>query len=114
LRFEGGVLVASRLRVVQGQAVAASVERADPWQFQARCVEAYVLLWVARGFSPDTVDNDTGVLERMLAAVGRVASEVTAEDLDGVVGAMWWVGRRRGPAMRCTLGSGGGLGTDRW
>ena len=58
--------------------------------FQTRCVEAYVLSWVARGFSPVTVDNDTGVLERMLAALGRPAWDVTAEDVDRVVGAMAW------------------------
>jgi integrase/recombinase XerD len=80
--------VAARLRVVQGQAVAAPVQSADPWQFQGQCVEAYVLSWVARGFSPVTVDNDTGVLERMLAALGRPAWEVTAEDVDRVVGTM--------------------------
>lgn len=80
--------MAARLRVVQGQAVAASVQPMDPWRFQAQCVEAYVLSWVARGFSPVTVDNDTGVLERMLTALGRPAWEVTAEDVDRVVGAM--------------------------
>lgn len=77
--------MAARLQQV---AAAASVELADPWQFQSRCVEAYVLSWVARGFSPVTVDNDTGALERMLNALGRPAWEVTAEDVDRVVGAM--------------------------
>jgi integrase/recombinase XerD len=80
--------VAARLRVVNGESVAAAGEPTDPWLFQARCVEAYVLSWVARGFSPVTVENDTGVLERMLAALGRPAWEVTAEDVDRVVGAM--------------------------
>lgn len=80
--------MAARLRVVNGESVAAAAEPTDPWLFQARCVEAYVLSWVARGFSPVTVENDTGVLERMLAALGRPAWEVTAEDVDRVVGAM--------------------------
>ena len=44
--------------------------------------------WIARGFARSTIDNDTGVLERMLAALGRPAWEVTAEDVDRVVGAM--------------------------
>jgi integrase/recombinase XerD len=55
--------------------------------FQADCVEAYVRSWVARGFSPVTVETDSGVLERMLAALGRPAWEATAEDVDRV-GAM--------------------------
>ena len=42
--------------------------------------------WTARGFSPVTIENDSGVLERVLALLGRPAWEVTAEDVDRVVG----------------------------
>jgi site-specific recombinase XerD len=35
-----------------------------------------------------TIENDSGVLERMLALLGRPAWEVTAEDVDRVVGAL--------------------------
>jgi integrase/recombinase XerD len=87
------VPVPARLQLIQGQTVSPAVQPMDPWQFQTRCVEAYVLSWVARGFSPVTVDNDTGVLERMLTALGRPAWEVTAEDVDRVVGAMAVDGR---------------------
>lgn len=43
----------------------------DPWQFQATCVDTFVASWRARGFSPVTIDNDIGLLERTLAALGR-------------------------------------------
>ena len=79
----------SRLRVIEGRPVpAAAVLPPDPWRFQAGCVEAYLASWVARGFSPVTIENDTGVLERMLALLGCPAWEVTAEDVDRVVGGL--------------------------
>lgn len=82
----------ARLRLVEGYL---SPERvpADPLAFQSGCVEAFVASWTARGFAASTVDNDTGVLERMLAALGRPAWEVTAEDVDRVVGGMAAAGR---------------------
>jgi integrase/recombinase XerD len=78
----------AQLRVIKGGVMPAAMAPLDPARFQAECVEAYVRSWTARGFSPVTVDNDIGVLERMLAALGRPAWEVTAEDVDRVVGAM--------------------------
>ena len=42
----------------------------DPWEFQAECVDAFVTSWRARGFSPVTIDNDIGLLERTLKALG--------------------------------------------
>ena len=51
-------------------------------------MEAYLASWVARGFSPVTIENDSGVLERMLALLGRPAWEVTAEDIDRVAGSL--------------------------
>ncbi len=73
------------LRVVQGRRVSVEVP-ADPVRFQGECVEAYLASWVARGFSPVTIENDSGVLERVLNLLGRPAWEVTVEDVDRVVG----------------------------
>ena len=77
----------SGLRVVQGRP-AVVVAVADPEAFQAQCVQAYEASWVARGFSPVTIENESGVLERVLAMLGRPAWEVTAEDVDRVVGTL--------------------------
>jgi integrase/recombinase XerD len=65
------VPVAPKLRVLDGGAVQAGPVIADPWEFQSACVEAFVASWRARGFSPVTIDNDTGLLERALKALGR-------------------------------------------
>jgi len=81
-----------RLRVIAGE-VAPVVETRDPQRFQAECVEAFVASWTARGFARSTIANDVGVLERMLAALGRPVWEVTAEDVDRVVGALASSGR---------------------
>lgn len=85
--------VASQLRVVQGGAVLLEPVTADPWEFQADCVEAFVASWRARGFSPVTVENDIGLLERTLTALGRPAWDVTPEDIDRVVGDLALAGR---------------------
>jgi integrase/recombinase XerD len=81
-----------RLRVITGE-VAPVVETRDPRRFQAECVEAFVASWTARGFAESTIANDVGVLERMLAALGRPAWEVSAEDVDRVVGELASLGR---------------------
>jgi hypothetical protein len=65
--------------VIEGGGVPAGLLTADPWEFQAECVEAFVASWRAGGFSPVTIDNDTGLLERTLTALGRPAWEVTPE-----------------------------------
>ncbi len=67
----------ARLQVIAGGAVPQEPLARDPWQFQAACVDAFVASWRARGFSPVTIDNDVGLLERTLAALGRPAWEVT-------------------------------------
>jgi site-specific recombinase XerD len=56
-------------------------------------VEAFVASWTARGFAESTIANDVGVLERMLAALGRPVWEVTAADVDRVVGELASSGR---------------------
>jgi integrase/recombinase XerD len=85
--------VAPWLRVLDGGVVPEAQTASDPWEFQAACVEAFVASWRARGFSPVTIDNDTGQLERTLRALGRPAWEVTAEDIDRVVGDLATAGR---------------------
>jgi integrase/recombinase XerD len=57
-----------------------------PDAYQAACVEAYQASQVARGFSPLTIGNGAGTLERFLEACGRPAWEVTREDIDRVAG----------------------------
>ena len=42
-----------------------------PDAYQAACIEAYQASQVARGFSPLTIGNGAGTLERFLAACGR-------------------------------------------
>jgi len=75
--------------VIEGSLAAAKEPvTADPQRFQVECVEAYLASWVARGFSPVTIENDSGVLERMLALLGCPAWEVTAEDIDRVAGSL--------------------------
>jgi integrase/recombinase XerD len=81
-----------RLRVISGE-VAPVVETRDPQRFQDECVEAFVASWTARGFAESTIANDVGVLERMLAALGRPVWEVTADDVDRVVGELASSGR---------------------
>ena len=74
------------LRVVRGGAAALPLAVVDPGRFQADCAEAYAASWVARGFSQVTVDSATSRLERVLATFGKLAWEVTREDVDRVVG----------------------------
>lgn len=84
----------ARLQVIAGGAVPQGPLATDPWQFQIACVDAFVASWRARGFSPVTIDNDIGLLERTLAALGRPAWEVTPEDIDRVVGDLAVKGRK--------------------
>jgi site-specific recombinase XerD len=86
-------VVSSRLRVVEGGAVPLGPLATDPWEYQAECVDAFVTSWRVRGFSPVTIDNDTGLLERTLKALGLPAWEVTPEDIDRVVGDLAVTGR---------------------
>lgn len=85
-------VVEARLRLIEGQLAPASVP-ADPMAFQADCVDAFVTSWTARGFAATTIGNDAGLLDRMLAALGRPAWEVTPEDVDRVVGGLAGAGR---------------------
>ncbi len=82
-------MTARQLRIVTGGAVAAeAVQPADPVSFQSDCVDAYVASWSARGFSPVTIENTTGRLERVLSLLGRPAWEVTAEHMDEAIGSL--------------------------
>lgn len=104
-RCEEGAPATSQLRVVQGGAVLLEPVTADPWEFQADCVEAFVASWRARGFSPVTVENDIGLLERTLTALGRPAWDVTPEDIDRVVGDLALAGRAASTALDCSTWS---------
>ncbi|CCM63629.1 hypothetical protein BN381_260002 [Candidatus Microthrix parvicella RN1] len=79
------------LRVITGAAVAAA-SPLDADAFQAVCVEGFVASWTARGFSPITIENHTGVLERFLGLLEIPAWEARPEDVDRVrsgVGGSW-------------------------
>ncbi|MFI9367026.1 tyrosine-type recombinase/integrase, partial [Kitasatospora sp. NPDC053057] len=84
----------ARLQVIAGGAVPKGPLTTDPWQLQALCVDAFVASWRARGFSQVTIDNDIGLLERTLTALGRPAWEVAPEDIDRVVGDLAVQGRK--------------------
>ena len=83
----------ARFRVVQGGAVPAGPLATDPLEYQADCVEAFIASWRVRGFSPVTIENDIGLLDRTLRALERPAWEVTPEDIDRVVGDLAVLGR---------------------
>ena len=73
------------LRVISG-AAAASPSELDGESFQAVCVDGFVASWTARGFSPVTIENGMGVLERFLDLLAVPAWEAGPEDVDRVVG----------------------------
>src|SRR5205807_3501140 len=72
------------LRVVRGAGEAAK-STLSPDEFQASCVDAFVGSCSARGFSPVTIENGTGVLERFLTMLGVPAWEAGVDDVDRVV-----------------------------
>ncbi len=84
-REEGVWVEGARLRVIAGDAaVVASPLDADA--FQTSCVDGFVASWSARGFSPVTIENATGVLDRFLELLGIPAWEAGTSDVDRVVG----------------------------
>ena len=60
----------------------------DPGPFQAACVDGFVASWSARGFSPVTIENAVGVLERFLELLEVPAWEAGPDDVDRVVGVL--------------------------
>jgi hypothetical protein len=78
------------LRVIGGRTVAGGevVGPPDVVGLQAACLEAYLASWTARGFSPVTIENDSGVLDRVLGLLGRPAWKVTIDDVDRVLGGL--------------------------
>jgi len=77
------------LRVVAGEVESGvGIGALDPAVFQSDCVAAYVASWTARGFSPVTIENATGLLDRTLDLLGRPAWEVDVEDVDRLVGTL--------------------------
>lgn len=78
-----------RLHSVQGTAALPLVtDVVAPRVYQASCVDGFVASQVARGFSPTTIDNGTGVLERFLSLAVKPAWELTPADVDAVVAAL--------------------------
>ncbi len=73
------------LRVISG-ATTASPSELDEESFQAVCVDGFVASWAARGFSPVTIENGVGVLERFLDLLAVPAWEAGPDDVDRVVG----------------------------
>jgi integrase/recombinase XerD len=78
------------LRLVPGAAAPTLVDldaelAVDPLTFQARCLGGFVTSQIARGFSPRTIDNDNGLLDRFLDLAGKPVWELTADDLDRVI-----------------------------
>jgi hypothetical protein len=101
------------LRVIEGSLAAArQPATADPQRFQDECVQAYLASWTARGFSPVTIENDTGVLCRCTSPSAEVSTRERAEALP-VVGPSavgdWGVGA---VAEFGLLGAGGEGGRD--
>lgn len=70
----------------------------DAEAFQAACVEGFVASWSARGFSPVTIENAIGVLDRFLGLLGKPAWEADVDDVDRVVGEL--VGRGMAASTR--------------
>ena len=86
-REEGVLVNGPGLRLVAGsRAAAASTLGADA--FQAACVDGFVASWSARGFSPVTIENHSGVLERFVELLGIPAWEAGPDDVDRVVAAL--------------------------
>ena len=78
-------MVKPGLRVITG-AAAAEASELSAEAFQAACVEGFVASWSARGFSPVTIENGTGVLDRFLDLLEIPAWEAGPDDVDRVVG----------------------------
>lgn len=96
------------LHCVEGTAaLPLPVEFLDPLAYQSACVDGFVASQVARGFSSTTIDNGTGVLERFLSLAAKPAWELTASDVDAVVGAL--IDRGVGAVTRR-----GYVGTFKW
>lgn len=71
-----------------GGAPATAAVGSDPVAFQNACVEGFHASQVARGFSQITIDNDTGVLERFLALASTPVWELSATDVDVMIGVL--------------------------
>lgn len=72
------------LQVIPGTGAVAASGLSEE-EFQAACVDAFVASWSARAFSPITIENSTGVLERFLELLGMPAWEAGPDDVDRVV-----------------------------
>ena len=96
-----GMRVERQLRAVAGAGAevdAVGTGVVSPVDYQAACVDGFVASQVARGFSPVTIDNGTGVLERFLALAGKPAWELTPADVDAAMATL--IARGVGPVTR--------------
>lgn len=75
------------LEVIRGTGPAAA-SSLDADAFQEACVDGLVASWLARGFSPITIENTSGVLERFLDLLEVPAWEASCDDIDRVVGVL--------------------------
>jgi site-specific recombinase XerD len=74
------------LRVISGAVAGLPASPLDATAFQEACIDGFVASWSARGFSPVTIENATGVLHRFLDLLGIPAWEAGPDDVDRVVG----------------------------
>jgi transposase InsO family protein len=79
-------------------AAAVAASQLDAEAFQAACVEGFVASWSARGFSPVTIENAVGVLDRFFEMLGKPAWEAGADDVDRIVAEL--VGRGMAASTR--------------
>ncbi|PJN13859.1 recombinase [Streptomyces sp. CB02120-2] len=75
------------LRLVGG-GLAVPGAGADPWVFQAGCVEAFARSWVVRGFAPSTVRGYTTLLARVLGRFDCPVWAVEVQDVDEMLHAL--------------------------
>jgi integrase/recombinase XerD len=85
--------VTSLLRVIEGGAVLLEPVTGRSVGVPGRVCRRVRRLVAGPWVQPVTVENDIGLLERTLTALGRPAWDVTPEDIDRVVGDLALAGR---------------------
>lgn len=89
MRWEEGGRASARLQLVHGGAsTVPAVATVSPLVFQDSCLEAFRTSQAVRSFAQTSIENNAGVLDRFLAACGKPAWEVTAQDVDRVMASL--------------------------
>lgn len=89
MRWEEGGRASARLQLVHGGAsTMPAVATVSPTVFQDSCLEAFRTSQAVRSFAQTSIENNAGVLDRFLAACGKPAWEVTAQDVDRVMASL--------------------------